>query len=74
MSVVTKERQELYERMVYLKENKHMYVNFKESNDALEKEKTVKQIKLKQIELVLLGNIKDFMKNFIENADAKSDL
>ncbi len=74
MSVVTKEMQELYERMVYLKENKHMYVNFKESNDALEKEKTVKQIKLKQIELVLLGNIKDFMKNFIENADAKSDL
>ncbi|MFA7074378.1 MAG: hypothetical protein WC234_04225, partial [Endomicrobiaceae bacterium] len=73
MDVIAKEIQEIQERMVYLKENRHMYVNFKESNAVLDKEKTSKQIKIKQTELILLGNIKEFIRTFIVNAERKSE-
>lgn len=72
MSVISKEIQEIQEKIVYLKENQHMYINFKESNATLEKDKANKQAKLKQTELSLLNNIKEFIKVFLVDADKKS--
>ncbi|MDD3922587.1 MAG: tetratricopeptide repeat protein [Endomicrobiaceae bacterium] len=73
MNVILKEIQEIQERIVYLKENQHMYINFKESNATLEKDKVYKQEKLKETELSLLNNIKEFIKIFIVDADKKSE-